>query len=337
MNRIGIIAGNFDVIHPGYVKLFKDNNNVIVLKGVDQSRTTVVSEINAITQEIGTNAPGYPKDVSIGKVDGCKIAAGSWYGAWATNIGIDQGDRQYVCILDHDTIFLNSYAVKLLENDFSEYKFISNRWCPGNVFRHIKSDKQEDGIARSMLMLSERAFYDEIAEQNYVEEGIWTSSPWNCDYRDMTGNITWYAKQKDYKVKILKNSYRDRSRPDNKLWKEHALNITDQKCEQAWLDDIPVFFHHGRSGYRSGMHIHNWVSKVEKYLTNNTNKIDRNKLNMNKIDRNKKIVGFTAGNFDLLHPGYIYTFEDARKHCDHFMIFLQRDPSATRFTNIIFS
>ena len=30
----------------------------------------------------------------------------------------------------------------------------------------------------------------------------------------------------------------------------------------------------------------------------------------------KKIVGFTAGNFDLLHPGYIYTFEDAKKHCD---------------------
>ena len=50
------------------------------------------------------------------------------------------------------------------------------------------------------------------------------------------------------------------------------------------------------------------------------------------IDRNKKIVGFTAGNFDLLHPGYIYTFEDARKHCDHFIVFLQKDPSATRFS-----
>ena len=55
------------------------------------------------------------------------------------------------------------------------------------------------------------------------------------------------------------------------------------------------------------------------------NKIDRNKLNPNKV------VGFTAGNFDLLHPGYIYTFEDARKHCDHFIVFLQRDPSETRF------
>ena len=46
----------------------------------------------------------------------------------------------------------------------------------------------------------------------------------------------------------------------------------------------------------------------------------------------KKIVGFTAGNFDLIHPGYIYTFEEAKRHCDYFMVFLQRDPSETRYT-----
>ena len=44
----------------------------------------------------------------------------------------------------------------------------------------------------------------------------------------------------------------------------------------------------------------------------------------------KKIVGFTAGNFDLIHPGYIYTFEEAKKHCDHFLVFLQEDPSLHR-------
>lgn len=43
-------------------------------------------------------------------------------------------------------------------------------------------------------------------------------------------------------------------------------------------------------------------------------------------------IGFTAGNFDLLHPGYIYTFEDAKKHCEKLIIFLQRDPSLTRFS-----
>jgi glycerol-3-phosphate cytidylyltransferase len=41
-------------------------------------------------------------------------------------------------------------------------------------------------------------------------------------------------------------------------------------------------------------------------------------------------LGFTAGNFDILHPGYIYTFEEAKKHCDKLIIFLQRDPSLHR-------
>jgi len=44
----------------------------------------------------------------------------------------------------------------------------------------------------------------------------------------------------------------------------------------------------------------------------------------------KDVVGFTAGNFDILHPGYIYTFEEAKKHCDKFIVFLQKDPSLHR-------
>lgn len=43
-------------------------------------------------------------------------------------------------------------------------------------------------------------------------------------------------------------------------------------------------------------------------------------------------LGFTAGNFDLLHPGYIYTFERASELCEKFYIFLQRDPSESRFS-----
>ena len=44
----------------------------------------------------------------------------------------------------------------------------------------------------------------------------------------------------------------------------------------------------------------------------------------------KELLGFTAGNFDLLHPGYINCFKDAKKHCDKFIVFLQRDPSLHR-------
>ena len=48
------------------------------------------------------------------------------------------------------------------------------------------------------------------------------------------------------------------------------------------------------------------------------------------MSEKKEIIGFTAGNFDLMHPGYIYTFEDAKKHCDKFIVFLQKDPSLHR-------
>jgi glycerol-3-phosphate cytidylyltransferase len=44
----------------------------------------------------------------------------------------------------------------------------------------------------------------------------------------------------------------------------------------------------------------------------------------------REIVGFTAGNFDLLHPGYIRCFREAKRHCDRFIVFLQIDPSLHR-------
>lgn len=44
----------------------------------------------------------------------------------------------------------------------------------------------------------------------------------------------------------------------------------------------------------------------------------------------KKRLGFTAGNFDLLHPGYIRCFREAKRHCDKFIVFLQKDPSLHR-------
>ena len=48
------------------------------------------------------------------------------------------------------------------------------------------------------------------------------------------------------------------------------------------------------------------------------------------INGDKKIVGFTAGNFDIIHPGYVYTFQTAKKYCDYFMVFLQNNPAVDR-------
>jgi glycerol-3-phosphate cytidylyltransferase len=42
------------------------------------------------------------------------------------------------------------------------------------------------------------------------------------------------------------------------------------------------------------------------------------------------IKGFIAGAFDLIHPGYVYMFANAKEHCDHLIIALQTDPTIDR-------
>jgi glycerol-3-phosphate cytidylyltransferase len=41
-------------------------------------------------------------------------------------------------------------------------------------------------------------------------------------------------------------------------------------------------------------------------------------------------VGVIAGSFDVIHPGYIYMFEECKANCDHFMVLLHVDPSIER-------
>ena len=41
-------------------------------------------------------------------------------------------------------------------------------------------------------------------------------------------------------------------------------------------------------------------------------------------------VGVIAGNFDVIHPGYISMFNECKKHCDHFIVLLHVDPSVER-------
>jgi len=40
--------------------------------------------------------------------------------------------------------------------------------------------------------------------------------------------------------------------------------------------------------------------------------------------------GVIAGNFDVIHPGYIKTFKECKENCDHFTILLHSDPSIER-------
>ena len=43
-----------------------------------------------------------------------------------------------------------------------------------------------------------------------------------------------------------------------------------------------------------------------------------------------QIVGVIAGNFDVIHPVYIYMFDECKKHCDILLLLLHDDPSIER-------
>ena len=46
----------------------------------------------------------------------------------------------------------------------------------------------------------------------------------------------------------------------------HVLNMQNDYNEQAWLNERPVFFHFGRSGYKRDDAVREWQEKAGKYL-----------------------------------------------------------------------
>lgn len=44
----------------------------------------------------------------------------------------------------------------------------------------------------------------------------------------------------------------------------------------------------------------------------------------------KKRIGVIAGNFDVIHPGYIKMFKECKENCDLFYVLLHTDPSIER-------
>lgn len=41
-------------------------------------------------------------------------------------------------------------------------------------------------------------------------------------------------------------------------------------------------------------------------------------------------TGVIAGNFDVIHPGYMKMFKECKEQCDELMVFLHSDPSLQR-------
>jgi hypothetical protein len=235
-------------------EIFQDDNTVTILKGADQSDTTVIGAGGTFRQR--------SRDW-VGKIDGCTVAAGSKYGEWGFNVGLKAGKRKYVCALDNDAIFLNEWVddiSPLLEDNL----FISNRWDPGNLFREARNNIPRLGMARPMFWMMKRA--------NMEQHNLYP----NCDYRDIWGNITYFAQQNGYDFFILPNSYWD-----GPMRKRYHITFHDIKAqymsndghlldipygEQAWIGDKPFFFHQTRGAYRATAALDEWLEKAGKYL-----------------------------------------------------------------------
>jgi glycerol-3-phosphate cytidylyltransferase len=41
-------------------------------------------------------------------------------------------------------------------------------------------------------------------------------------------------------------------------------------------------------------------------------------------------IGVIAGNFDVVHPGYIYMFNECKKYCNYLIVLLHEDPTNER-------
>jgi glycerol-3-phosphate cytidylyltransferase len=42
------------------------------------------------------------------------------------------------------------------------------------------------------------------------------------------------------------------------------------------------------------------------------------------------MIGFLAGSFDVIHPGYIHMFDVSKKHCDYLVVALHDNPTTER-------
>ena len=240
-------------------------NNINLIKGYSEEYTLEPSE-----------AGGYENTGRriYSKLDNAPMSYGCYCHSKGMEVGIKSGDRKYVCILDNDSIFLNEWFPVILEKEYAEkYFFISNRYDPGNLFE-IKTDEGDwytdpmGGVCRPQFLFTKR--------QNFEDNDLYP----NTEYRDTAGNLTLFVQENEKSVYVMVNSYQDHYEWQQEVTKD--LRFNDQLLrrphlkkqhlidvpwgEQAWLEDVPIHFHHAKGTMRDKKRFDIWEKEVEKYL-----------------------------------------------------------------------
>lgn len=225
--------------------MFKEEANVVIVTGIEQ--------INA---DDGIYVPGkagekYNQQYYIDnygfdgrtKYDNRMLGFASWLQSEGMSIGVRRGTGKYICHIEHDCIFLNTWVDKLLPL-LEENVFISYQW------RH-----DIDQALTPQFSIMERT----TIENNYFkEEGDLYP---NCHYKDTYGLISLWAREKNLPFYICKNSTEDRS-----LKSYHALDFNG---DEGFINGQPFVHHAGRGAIRTDDYYHNWITATTNYLTEN--------------------------------------------------------------------
>ena len=143
--------------------MFKDNPNVVIIKGVDQT-----ADSNNIHHSNYTC-----------KIDGRGVAIGSYTQVLAMDKAVRAGNRKYLCYQDADTIFLNEWVDDIIPL-LDDYFFVSHMW------------RDDLGIQKDQFMTIKR----ENIENNYLYEKD-DLYP-NIHYKDTCGTLALYCQKRIY-------------------------------------------------------------------------------------------------------------------------------------------
>ena len=204
--------------------MFKDEPNVNIIAGIEQTIDSNNLEPN--TYEC--------------KHDGRKVSIGSYAKAEGMKKALLNSNREYVCYLDADTVFLGEWTDEVLSL-LEENVFVSHKW---------REDIQMDG---NNFCIVKR----EVLDNNhlYEEHDLYPNLHW----KDSNGMLSHWANTEELPYVILTNSHNNRS-----LKSQHTLNFSNG--EQAWIDNRPVFFHHGRGSVRADKLYKEWIEITSNYL-----------------------------------------------------------------------
>jgi hypothetical protein len=216
--------GDNKSIESDYQKLvdeYKEDSRIVILKGEDQDKE-VKAEEGAIHRC---------------KIDGRMVSEGSMVKVLAQQKSWKAGNREYICSIDYDAIFLNNWTEELLPL-LSENIFVS-------YFRY------DLNIARDQFMIMKR--------ENLEKYNLYP----NLDYMDTSGNITYTCNKLKLNYKILLDSFSSRQ-----LRNQHVLDLANG--EQIHSPSLkPIVYHFGRGGSRDVSYKQLWLEKAKQYLNLN--------------------------------------------------------------------